>query len=449
MLARHESSRWRTSAGWSARLVIALSVLLAGGAAAAQVALAGAPLQRGDVLGSAGAAGLVEYAPSGQLEQTIPGAAVDCIDPSGGHLIAPGVGLFDSSGNPLPSSWAAVTPGRCVADGFGNVYVAEVVNSDWTVLKYGIRGNLAKTFHLTTFSGLGPVSIALAPDECTIYYGEWNEPDTYLGVETGIGRFNVCTNTQEPLFNTDRFVDDLRVLPNWEVLTTDDGDASLYDSSGNFIRSYNPGFNDQNLRTLNLDPDGTSFWVCCTALSGMTDNEVFRFDISSGQLLAAWAPGAGGPVYGPPLLGNANVEGTVDSDAPGTAEAFRTQAGYSGEMSSLHLWVDSSSTAGQVVVGVYSDNNGQPGSLQEQATITNVMAGSWNYVTLPSTVPVTASRRYWIALLGPSGGGTIRFRDIAGVRSSETSAQHNLTALPAKWSTGKSWASTLLSAYGS
>jgi hypothetical protein len=60
--------------------------------------------------------------------------------------------------------------------------------------------------------------------------------------------------------------------------------------------------------------------------------------------------------------------------------------------------------------------------------------GSWNYVDLPS-MPVTAGQRYWIAVLGTSGGGTVSFRDrrIGGL--AETSAQHKLTALPA--STGK------------
>jgi hypothetical protein len=117
-------------------------------------------------------------------------------------------------------------------------------------------------------------------------------------------------------------------------------------------------------------------------------------------------------------------------------------------MSRLHLYVDSSSAASQVVVGIYSNRNGDPGVLQEQSTITHVRAGSWNYVDVPA-MPVTAAQRYWIAVLGPSRAGTIRFRDAVSGPGSETSAQHNLTALPAKWSTGKSWSTGTLSGYGS
>jgi hypothetical protein len=68
------------------------------------------------------------------LVQTLPGTSgawTMCFDPSGQHLILPGVGLFDSSGNPVPSKWASVpnatSPGgaiSCVADNFGDVYVS-------------------------------------------------------------------------------------------------------------------------------------------------------------------------------------------------------------------------------------------------------------------------------------------------------------------------------------
>jgi hypothetical protein len=76
----------------------------------------------------------------------------------------------------------------------------------------------------------------------------------------------------------------------------------------------------------------------------------------------------------------------------------------SGQLTHLHLWVDRSSTASNVVLGVCSDRKGHPGALQEQATITNVRAGSWNYVDV-RPMPVTAGQRYWIAVLGPKGRG--------------------------------------------
>jgi hypothetical protein len=124
-----------------------------------------------------------------------------------------------------------------------------------------------------------------------MYYGSW------LGFGS-IGRFNVCTNVQESTFTRDEFVDELRVLPNWEVLRTTDTGATLYGVSGQVVRRYEPHDGaDNGLRTMSLDPDGTSFWVCCTLEKG----DLLRFDINSGELLTRWKPIGRGPiaVYSP------------------------------------------------------------------------------------------------------------------------------------------------------
>ena len=46
--------------------------------------------------------------------------------------------------------------------------------------------------------------------------------------------------------------------------------------------------------------------MCCNP-------DIFRYDIKSGKLLAEWSAGGAIAVYGPPLLGDPNVESTVDS----------------------------------------------------------------------------------------------------------------------------------------
>jgi hypothetical protein len=427
----------------AARLGAAVILLFIGVIAVRPNSASAAPLQRGDILTDT-STGLQEYTPGGQLVQTIPGAAVACIDPDGKYLIAPGVGLFDSSGNPVPSKWSSVSAGRCVADGSGNVYVAPV-SAPYSVVKYHITGKAVQSFGPFFTAGDG-LAFDLAPDQCTLYYATWGIP------AFGIGRFNVCTNTQGSQFSSWPWNDDVRVLPNWQLITLDDRSASLLDTSGDKIEDYvpSPSTGAGELRTMALDPDATSFWACCNPITTDVSNSgAFRFDIGSGRQLSTFA-GAVSAVYGPPLLGEANVARTADSNRSGTAEAFSTAVGYTGQMTRLHLYVDSSTTASSVVVGVYSDRNGHPGSLQEQATITNLRTGSWDYADVP-TMPVTAGQRYWMAVLGPKGGGTIRFRDAgtSGGRS-ETSPQRNLTALPPKWSAaGTGWGSAPLSAYGS
>ena len=112
------------------------------------------------------------------------------------------------------------------------------------------------------------------------------------------------------------------------------------------------------------------------------------------------------------------------------------------------LYLDSSSAAGRAVVGIYASRNGHPAALLDQATIASVTPGSRNSIPVPS-LSVTAGQRLWIAVLGPKGAGTIRFRDALSGSGSETSAQHGLSALPATWSTGTTYADGRLSAYGS
>jgi hypothetical protein len=434
----------------AARVHAAIGVLLVLGVATAPMSAqadgagaltSGLSFQRGDVF-LTGNGSVQEYSPSGQLQRTVsatPGRL--CFDPNGTRLIVPGVGLFDSSGNLLTSSWASVTSaGPCVADGLGNVYV---VDSGWNLTKYRLDGRAVRTYTVASLPGFGITGIDLAPDECTLYYGAWN------GQFGAIGRFNVCTNLQASPF-TDNNVptDDLRVLPNFQVVSTDDPRAELFDASGQLIRSFipqNPPLGNA-LRFVSLDPDGTSFWV--SSISG-SPRSVSRFDLATGNQLAEWPGGGPIAVYGPPLLGDANVGRAVDSDTAGTAEVFLTKARYAGQMTRAHLYVDASNTAGKIVVGIYSDKNGAPEALQREATISNVRAGSWNYVDF-SSLPVTAGKRYWIAVLGPKGTGTIRFRDQgSGGGTSQTSALHTLTALPTTWIPGTNWTSAPLSAYGS
>jgi hypothetical protein len=128
------------------------------------------------------------------------------------------------------------------------------------------------------------------------------------------------------------------------------------------------------------------------------------------------------------------------------AEAFQYTATASGSVSKLALYLDGSSTASKVVVGLYANSNNNPGSLLVQATITNPVKSAWNSVAV-SGASVTAGTKYWIAVLAPVGSGTVRFRDVASGGRAQSSQQSNLTTLPASWSPGSTFANAPMSAY--
>ena len=150
-------------------------------------------------------------------------------------------------------------------------------------------------------------------------------------------------------------------------------------------------------------------------------------------------------VAGPPpalslLLGTAAVQPVADSVSAGSAEAFAATASASGSVSQISVYVDVGNTAPTLVVGLYSDDNGHPGTLLAKGTRTGLTALGWNDVTVPRTA-LQSGERYWIALLG-LGDGNLRFRDGVGFSChSEVSRSTTLTTLPATWQTGPVWAS--------
>ncbi|MGA9208607.1 MAG: DUF4082 domain-containing protein [Terriglobales bacterium] len=146
------------------------------------------------------------------------------------------------------------------------------------------------------------------------------------------------------------------------------------------------------------------------------------------------------------LLGDQNIESTLDSNAAGRAQAFATTAGSNGVLNSLSLYVDSTSTASQVALGLYNDSSGHPSLLLTQGVFTP-QAGVWNTVSVPP-VAVVSGTPYWIAVLG-LGSGRPYFHDTMTGCTSEGSSSGALAALPVVWSTGGIWTACALSAYGS
>lgn len=149
-----------------------------------------------------------------------------------------------------------------------------------------------------------------------------------------------------------------------------------------------------------------------------------------------------------PILGNATVEPSVDTDGIGLAEAFKATASSTGTVNTLFVYGDTSSTATILAAGLYTDNGGHPGTLLAQGSLSGPVAGTWNAVSIPTT-SLTSGTTYWLALLGASGSGYLAFRDACCGRgtASETSSQSNLSTLPATWSSGTGYADGPVSFY--
>jgi hypothetical protein len=260
------------------------AVLAAVLAVGAQAATAGG-FERGDVLASVGNPSVIaRFAPDGTAKGTLADSANAgplCFDRSGEHLIAPGTGLYDSTGARLASAWASVTPPvDCTVDQAGNVYLAggpfsgDNVTGRGTIRKFDLTGHQLRSYDVaaTGYTYVRAVySLDLAPDQCTIYYG--------------FGGAGIC--------------DQLRVRPTGQVALTCDTYGELLDASGTrAVHFDNPSDPPAtNGRFAALDADGRSFWM------GTTAGLLARYDIASGQRMDRWTVGGGiggVAVYNPP-----------------------------------------------------------------------------------------------------------------------------------------------------
>jgi Domain of unknown function (DUF1929)/Bacterial Ig domain/Glyoxal oxidase N-terminus/Viral BACON domain len=147
------------------------------------------------------------------------------------------------------------------------------------------------------------------------------------------------------------------------------------------------------------------------------------------------------------LVGDQTIEARTDSNVAGVTEAFRTVAAAAGTLSAINVFVDSTSSATKLTAGIYADNGGHPGSLLAQGTLASPSAGNWNAVSVPA-VAITSGATYWIALLGPAGSGTLKFRERGGAGTAEVSGATGLATLAQTWTNGSQFNDGPVSAWG-
>jgi hypothetical protein len=146
------------------------------------------------------------------------------------------------------------------------------------------------------------------------------------------------------------------------------------------------------------------------------------------------------------LVGDQTIESNLDTNVTGLAEAFPATATASGSVGSINFFLDESSAATKIYVGIYKDASGKPGSLLTQGSTTQLAPGTWNSATV-TAVSLTSGTAYWIAILGTTGGQPYFYDRSTTTCHSQTSSLSNLTSLPGTWTTGKTWNTCYISAY--
>jgi hypothetical protein len=137
-------------------------------------------------------------------------------------------------------------------------------------------------------------------------------------------------------------------------------------------------------------------------------------------------------------LGSRAIGSEVDRNVAKMAEAFRSVAPADGPVEDVFVFLARGTKASDVVVGIYADAHGHPGTLLSRGETSQIAVQSWNAVQLDSPTTLRAGQPYWIAVLGK--GGALNLRDECcgahGTQPTETSKSTSLKDLPTTWKSG-------------
>jgi hypothetical protein len=153
-------------------------------------------------------------------------------------------------------------------------------------------------------------------------------------------------------------------------------------------------------------------------------------------------PSAAGASVGPTSPGSA-----IDYNIPGQAQNYRVTSSASESVDRLNIYLDGSSTASKVELGLYAGKSGVAAARLGRCVITAPAAGAWNRCKI-TAVAVTSGTSYWTGILQPLGTtGTIRYRNSVGSGQTYGSAASSLASLPTTWASGNDWGAQTGSVY--
>lgn len=159
------------------------------------------------------------------------------------------------------------------------------------MLKFDFNGN-PLAIYSPAIQDRGTDWVDLAADLHTIRYtSEGNTIFQYdLATNTQLANFNATGLPAEPAYAH-------RILSDGGELVAATSALFRLDKFGNVVQTYTiPG--TSLLFAMNLDPDGTSFWT-----ADYFDHDIFRVDISTGNILTTFNDGGSGVLGGLAVLG--------------------------------------------------------------------------------------------------------------------------------------------------
>jgi len=177
-------------------------------------------------------------------------------------------------------------PLSIVFDGAGNFYVGPLLSP--VLQKYDATAALVASFNLAIDAGI--ISIDLSSNQATMFY---------TSLSNLVRRFDVAAPIQLPDFGSLRTLGGaagLRLLPPGDgtggLVVANEVDVSLLDGAGNVVRT--DALGGRCLFGLDLDPNGTSYWVADFCISN-----VYKVDLATGAVETSFNTGTDpGGIFG-------------------------------------------------------------------------------------------------------------------------------------------------------
>jgi PEP-CTERM motif len=294
-------------------------------------AFAGIPYTIGDVFASIGTGRVNEYTPGGVLVQTLNtgnGAAFTTgsgFDSSGNFFVTDFgsnvVSKFDNSGNLINGSFLtgfSTDPESVSFASNGNIFIGQA-DGTHQIREYTSAGAFVAAFSADVTGQRGTDWIDLASNQTTLYYaGEGTSIRRYDTVGGQLTAFATGLPGQNAF--------ELRILSNGDVLVADKSQVVELDGTGAILKQYTTantfaGKTIGELFSLNIDPDGTTFWT-----GDDNNGTIYHVNIATGALLGSFTTCGGDCLFGVSVFGEQVVGNPPDVPEPGSVFLLGTVA---------------------------------------------------------------------------------------------------------------------------
>ncbi len=255
------------------------------------------------------------------------------------------------------------TPESIVFDAAGNAYVGNLGNG---IRQFAADGTFIKTVINTRVDWFD-----IAADQDTILYGQEGADVKTVSISTGVSGPNFTTGTATKAFA-------MRILPDGGLLLADNVNVKRYDSAGVVTQTYDVATEDTWF-SLNLDPNGTSFWA-----GNFGSSNYYKINIASGTIEAGPlnTGTASSTLFGICLLGELTAAlGDISLDPPTAVNDVGAEHIVTATVEAGGDPVADTLVSFQVVVGPNAGEQSDPGECSVNIDCTTDVNGqvSWSF----------------------------------------------------------------------